>query len=166
MSEYKASKHAVPYLISIARQRHIGFDGPGGNPSSLAVYEMNNDGSFKMDSQWRKTKTEHAPKAKPQGLKDLAKGKLHSANGGGANATVIKAVDWLCARMFDGVGITTINLCGHSRGSITAIAVAWAIEKLIKPHLPNIKVNLFLFDPAAGRVNEFRPNYDYNGHVF
>lgn len=157
MSDYKSAKHAVPQLIRTARYRHIGFDGPGGNPNGQVVYELNADGSFHIDTDGRKV-------VLPNTKQDSS---FAAMTGSGVGMTLMKAIKWLEDRLnATGLPITNINLCGHSRGSITALAFAWAVEALFKPTRPNLRVNMFLFDPVLGKLNQFQPRYVYNGNQF
>lgn len=161
MCEYKANKHAVPHLIHLAKGRHIGFDGPGGNDKGHDFFVRNNDGSFVKDMNGNKLYT---------GKKKVKAGKLNknSKTGHGTNKTFEKAMDWLMNRFsdFHSNPVIDINLCGHSRGSVTATAVAWAINYFIKPEFPKIRVNMFLFDPVAGIKNEFNKLNSYDGEGF
>jgi hypothetical protein len=53
---------------------------------------------------------------------------------------------------------TTVNLAGHSRGSITCYKIAHALRKF-----PGIKINIFAIDPVPGnngRINK-TPVGDY-----
>ncbi|MEM9061533.1 MAG: hypothetical protein AAGD13_13815 [Pseudomonadota bacterium] len=160
LSEYKATKHAVPYLCKIARFRHIGFAGPGGNSNSTAVYKMNDNGTFFRNDDGNKVYV---------GPKEIGTSKKSGATGAGVGATIKSALDWLKLHMdgtAGGAPVDTINMCGHSRGSVTAVIVAWAIQAIYKPTRPNLKVNLFLFDPVAGYKNHFQSMYSHSGVTF
>ncbi len=149
MSEDKSQKHVVPYLISIARNRHIGFDGPGGNRKGTKMYEMNDNNTFKVDSQGNK---QRIPGAK-------GKTGIGALTGAGANATIYGAVEWIKNRLDAGYPVTTINLCGHSRGSVSAVITAWILDRLYRVSRPNLRVNMFLFDPVAGARHNFNGSY-------
>jgi hypothetical protein len=53
---------------------------------------------------------------------------------------------------------TTVNLAGHSRGSITCYKIAHALRKF-----PGIKVNIFAIDPVPG--NNGRINKEMHDHI-
>ncbi|QDT60008.1 hypothetical protein SV7mr_25240 [Stieleria bergensis] len=61
----------------------------------------------------------------------------------------------------------TINLCGWSRGAVTCILLAHAIEEAgFRAMIPSLKVNIFAIDPVPGGVNDFGSgNFDKTGRV-
>lgn len=178
LSNEKANKFVVPHLVKIARGRHMGYSGPGGNANGALVYRMNGNGTFYQDAQGNKQMLGHdkvvtaidGVSGKEHGAKPtkVKKSGYASAFGGGANAVIEAALKYIAntvykGDMHGGRTVDTINLVGHSRGATTAILVAWGIWGLFKRVRPNLRVNMFLFDPVAGNYNEYESTYTVNG---
>ncbi len=164
MTAEKTNKHAVPKLINMARNRHIGYDGPGGNPCGNAIYKMAPDGiRFDLSGE-----AKQFTNAKTSKWYNKLKGAKNGANGYGVGNTIKAAVNWLHVMMseYQSKPFTDINLCGHSRGSVTAVTMAWAIQRILVPRLPNIRVNMFLFDPVAGGIHRFEDSYNLQKTTF
>lgn len=159
LSAMKTAKFAVPALFGAARGRHMGFDGVGGNGKGYNAYEMNPDGTLKIHED---KKVYSGPVKKWKGT---MKGWVQGKNGRGTNCIATKAMDWIINEVtaFGKPIVNTINLCGHSRGSVTATMVAWMCQAMLLSDFPTMRVNLFLFDPVDGAANEFDKLIEYRG---
>ncbi len=93
-----------------------------------------------------------------------AKGNL---GGVGTQDNIIITLQWLWMEYYrqDKPGFRTINLCGWSRGAVTCIMLAHAIESAgFRKLIPNLKVNIFAIDPVPGGMNDFQTgDFDSTG---
>ncbi len=169
----KFDTYAVPYLFANTDGRTFICDGPGGAPirkaeDILMAVESGemptapNEGRFaKLRTKWdgfvwdRKFEKKHGA-----GLKQ----KIH---GYGTADNVIISLQWLWEKWYKHP-FTAINLCGWSRGGVTCLMLAHAIQEAGFPSLnPNLKVNVFTFDPVPGGKNDFvcSGTFDQTGRV-
>lgn len=84
--------------------------------------------------------------------------------GTGTQDNIITTLQWLWMEYHrtDKPKFRTINLVGWSRGAVTCIMLAHAIEAAgFRGLLPNLKVNIFAFDPVPGGLNDFDKNGDF-----
>ncbi len=89
---------------------------------------------------------------------------IKQLTGVGSQDNVVTTLQWLWMEFYrkDKPGFKTINLCGWSRGAVTCIALAHAIEAAgFRTHIPRLKVNIFAFDPVPGGLNDFDKNGDF-----
>jgi len=93
--------------------------------------------------------------------------------GVGTADNVIMGIQWLWEQFYVGKASThasfaTINLVGFSRGAVTCIMLAHAIDEAgFKQKKPELKVNVFAFDPVPGGWNDFKVKgtFDSTGRV-
>ncbi|MBI3348743.1 MAG: hypothetical protein HY020_16240 [Burkholderiales bacterium] len=81
---------------------------------------------------------------------DLIRGII---GGKGVEAVVDNAVAWIRQRRTDLNDEITVNLAGHSRGSITCYKIARALCS--DPELFKVQVNIFAIDPVPGNTGDF-----------
>jgi hypothetical protein len=63
--------------------------------------------------------------------------------------------------------VRTINMCGHSRGSVSCVQLAWMLQGLYElwgKQCP--EMNMFLFDPVAGARNGFTDKTEFEGKEY
>jgi hypothetical protein len=87
--------------------------------------------------------------------------KLEGNLGGkGTHENVQRSLAWIKSKCEKG-SISTVNMCGFSRGAVTLIQLANAMyhEGYAKQ---GIKVNLFALDPVPGAINDFGGSQGYN----
>ncbi|MEM9060488.1 MAG: hypothetical protein AAGD13_08480 [Pseudomonadota bacterium] len=163
LTAYKAHKHAVPQLCKVARNRHIGYDGPGGHNTNTLVYEMNGNGTFYRDDKGNKVHTG------PDKDVEVDSNVGSQASGKGANMMIKKSFEWLWYHCGSPAAllkkpVKTINLCGFSRGSVNAVVAAYFIDAVLKPRIPTLTVNMFVFDPVkgSGGANEYNQTYHFD----
>ena len=66
------------------------------------------------------------------------------------------AFEWLKGKLGDNP-FMEVNLLGFSRGAVTAIALAWKLNKyLLNPRGTQVCVNIFAFDPIPGGQRDFK----------
>ena len=66
------------------------------------------------------------------------------------------AFEWLQDKLNDNP-FMQVNLMGFSRGAVTAIALAWKLNKYLKrPNLLPVPVNIFAWDPIPGGQRDFK----------
>ena len=66
------------------------------------------------------------------------------------------AFEWLKGKLGDNP-FMEVNLLGFSRGAVTAIALAWKLNKyLLNPSGTQVPVNIFAFDPIPGGQRDFQ----------
>lgn len=78
--------------------------------------------------------------------------------GVGTADNIINTLQWLWMEYYrvDKPKFGTINLCGWSRGAVTCIMLAHAIDKAgFKTLIPTLRVNIFAIDPVPGGTNDF-----------
>lgn len=71
---------------------------------------------------------------------------------------IINSLQWLWMEYYrqDKPAFKTVNLCGWSRGAVTCIMLAHAIEAAgFRGLIPDLKVNIFAIDPVPGLTNDF-----------
>lgn len=71
---------------------------------------------------------------------------------------IINTLQWLWMEFYrhDKPAFGTINICGWSRGAVTCIMLAHAIEEAgFRSKIPALKVNVFAIDPVPGATNDF-----------
>ena len=75
-----------------------------------------------------------------------------TARGRGALDNVLIALNWLFEEAYkpQKPPITTINLCGWSRGAVSCVMLAQSIEMGLTSIIPDVQVNIFAIDPVAG----------------
>ncbi len=89
---------------------------------------------------------------------------MKQLTGTGTQDNVVITLQWLWMEYHrkDKPKFRTINLVGWSRGAVTCIMLAHAIEAAgFRGLLPNLKVNIFAFDPVPGGLNDFEKNGDF-----
>ena len=85
-------------------------------------------------------------------------GMIGQAFGTGTQDNIVTTLQWLWMEFYrkDAPTLKTINLVGWSRGAVTCIMLAHAIEAAgFRRHVPTLKVNIFAIDPVPGGVNDF-----------
>lgn len=107
--------------------------------------------------------------------KDGKPAKLTSGalRGVGSADNVIMAIQWLWEQFYVGresthTSFATINLVGFSRGAVTCIMLAHAIDEAgFKKKNAGMTVNVFAFDPVPGGLNDFgvKGTFDSTGRV-
>lgn len=93
--------------------------------------------------------------------------------GVGTADNVIMAIQWLWEQFYvgkksDHTSFSTINLVGFSRGAVTCIMLAHAIDEAgFKKKNDAMKVNIFNFDPVPGSSHDFKikGTFDSTGRV-
>lgn len=147
---------AIAYTYQVTKGRKWINDGPG---SSLAP--------MKAEAILKKVES-------GKGVKDKAFSKTHTPDGIGGQAfgrgtqdNIIVTLQWLWEQYYE-KPFTTINLAGWSRGAVTCIMLAHAIQEAgfgLKE--PTLKVNIFAFDPVPGLANDFKTKgtFDKTGRI-
>jgi len=116
---------------------------------------------------------------KGKGIKDklFSKRRTHklkvnsdSLGGGGTQDNIVTTLQWLWMEYYrkDKPAFKTVNLCGWSRGAVTCIMLAHAIEGAgFRDLIPDLKVNLFCFDPVPGSAHDFdvSGSFDATGRI-
>lgn len=185
-SRDQKSDEAVAYCWDKTTSRKLILDGPGSprsvNPNARILKTEN---IMKAVESRKKTwlGKDAGPGKVPEKLfsderhyrveKNL-EGALH---GVGWADNVIMAIQWLWEQFYVGKSpsatsnlesFSTVNLVGWSRGAVTCIMLAHAIEEAgFKRLKPEMKVNVFAFDPVPGGWNDFKVKgtFDATGRV-
>jgi len=136
-----------------------------------------NDGPGNGNAKYAILKSEHILETIERGSK-LKKGAFGSKNtssakgnlgGVGTQDNIINTIQWLWFEYYrlGAPPITAINLCGWSRGAVTCIMLAHAIEEAgFREKIPALKVNIFAIDPVPGGANDFGSgNFDKTGRT-
>ncbi len=82
------------------------------------------------------------------------------AKGEGVEANVTRSVQWVKTRMAELNAPVTVNLAGHSRGSITCYKIARALND--DTVTMNIPVNIFAIDPVPGNTGRMNKENHQN----
>lgn len=155
---------AVPYSYSITNGRKFILDGPG----SMLGNVLNAESILKAVEQ-KKSYGKYNPlkyfyqrsKSKALASENFTQGKKYKFNtntasisGDGTADNIIVALQWLIIEHYN-LPFSQVNLVGWSRGAVTCIQLAHSINEAFKLRNPNLKVNVFAFDPVPGGVNDF-----------
>lgn len=174
----QGDKNALPHLHDITKgTRKVIFDGPGGAnivnaekilkrvekgkdaPMTANVFQKN---SVRKAKGWDKMlKNVH------KGVKEHSiLGQKNGATGGGTQSNIVVALQWLWMEWHK-ERFVDINLVGFSRGGVSCIMLAHAIQEAGFNTLGNIRVNIFTFDPVPGGLNDFKNKgkFDETGRV-
>jgi hypothetical protein len=108
-------------------------------------------------------------------MKGVGTGPISGIAGGrGVDENVDRSVNWIREKLPHPSAADTVNLAGHSRGSITCYKIAHALNAQV----PEVKVNVFAIDPVPGntgnRITRNGTNYEnillrqnvWSGHSF
>jgi hypothetical protein len=74
-------------------------------------------------------------------------------NGQGVEENVLRSLAWIRQKKQESAEEITVNLVGHSRGSITCYKIAHKMGKSID--LNRVRVNIFAIDPVPGNTGNF-----------
>ncbi|MEM7685250.1 MAG: hypothetical protein AAF293_10510 [Pseudomonadota bacterium] len=132
--------------------RAVIFDGPGG------AKILNTEKIMKMVDSG-KDSSKGILKSKSSAWKKMLKNKhndhLNAATGGGTQSNIVTALQWLWLAWHE-ERFVDINVAGFSRGGVSCIMLAHAIQEAGFSKLGNVRVNLFTFDPVPGSMNDFK----------
>ena len=138
----RTSNYAVPYTYKLTKGRKWINDGPGSNRGPKKVEAI--------------LKRAEAGKGVPESMF----GKKYSANsvygkllGSGTQDNIVMSLQWLWEQYYSRP-FSTINLAGWSRGAVTSIKLAHAIQAA-GFGLKGVRVNIFAYDPVPGWANDF-----------
>ena len=151
-------KYAVPHLHEHCGGRKFILDGPGGAPilKAEAIYKNLGKGKATPDSMFNAKRGGGS-----KGLRNMFGTAWNGITGGGTQDNILLALNWLKLEFFK-TRFHTINLIGWSRGGITCLKLAHAIQRSDLGRLAgNLKVNIFTYDPVAGGVNDFAVKGDF-----
>lgn len=97
-------------------------------------------------------------KKKVKGFSKQHKTWFDNLTGISTQDNVVNTLQWLWMEYYrqDKPTFKTVNLCGWSRGAVTCIMLAHAIEAAgFRGKIPDLKVNVFAIDPVPGLTNDF-----------
>lgn len=154
----KIGTYAVPFLYDECTGRKFILDGPGGAkiPKSENVMKAVESGGDVKEKLFRKKRGA-----------GLLSAKYNQAYGLGSQDNVIVGIMWLWEEFYK-KKFKTINLVGWSRGGVTCIMLAHAIQAAgFTREAGNLRVNIFAFDPVPGGKNDFatKGDFDSTGRV-
>lgn len=164
----QGDKNTLPYLYNNTvgkpgnpneNGRAIIFNGPGG------AKILNTEKIMKMvDSGKDSSKGILKSKAKAwnQMLNNKHNDHLNAMTGGGTQSNIVTALQWLWLCWHE-APFVDINIAGFSRGGVSCIMLAHAIQEAGFPKLGNIRVNVFTFDPVPGSLNDFKNSGKFSG---
>ena len=139
----KHAKWAVPHLYDTTKgERKFICDGPGGAkiPKVEDILKKVESGGKVKKKLFEKTHS---------------KGMRKQASGEGTADNIILCLQWLWLEYYK-ERFVDINLIGWSRGAVTCIMLSHSIQSAGFTELnPNIRVNVFAFDPVPGSKNDF-----------
>jgi hypothetical protein len=155
---------AVPYTYTQVQGRKFILDGPGSMLGNVLNAEnvlkaVEDKKSYSKYNPLKYFHTRNKAKALAsdnftQGKKYRLKTNTASISGDGTADNIIVALQWLILEFYN-IPFTTINLVGWSRGAVTCIMLSHSIKEAFAARSPNIKVNIFAFDPVPGGLNDF-----------
>ena len=173
-SRAQKNEEAVAHCWEQTHSRKLILDGPGSTTKANRDEHaslLKAEAIVKAVERSTTTKTRAVPEAlfsahREYDWKINPKGSLR---GVGTADNVVMAIQWLWENFYVGKpeardkhsnveSFSTVNLVGWSRGAVTCIMLAHAIQSAgFKELKPAMKVNIFAFDPVPGglRLNDF-----------
>ena len=186
-SRDQKADEAVAHCWDATTSRKLILDGPGSprsvNPNAsilkteniMKAVESRNVGFFtRKDKGLGNVKEKLFDDKRHYRVAKNIEGAMH---GVGWADNAIMAIQWLWEQFYVGnnpsegsnsESFSTINLVGWSRGAVTCIMLAHAIQEAgFKKLKPEMKVNVFAFDPVPGGWNDFKVKgtFDSTGRV-
>ncbi len=145
---------AVPYTWRCTAGSRVWMnDGPGNTSHHI------------LKTEQIMKKVEGGGKVKDSLFENTRSSAIHQLTGDGSQDNIVTTLQWLWMEYYrkDKPKFNTINLCGWSRGAVTCIMLAHAVQAAGFPNLiSNLKVNMFNFDPVPGGLNDFESSGDFD----
>ncbi|MEO1679520.1 MAG: hypothetical protein AAFU80_15325 [Pseudomonadota bacterium] len=158
-NETHGDQYTVPHLFNAtAGKRKIIFDGPGGSriKNTEAVLKSL-EGGKNASKSWKFWRS--SDKRLKQGWDNMLEAahwkNPHSVTGIGTQSNIVMAMQWLWLEWY-ATGFSDVNIVGFSRGGVSAIMLAHAIQESGMTQQGQFRVNIFTFDPVPGSTNDFK----------